>query len=73
MALLLRYALAITEQMKCWELLVQKIERFRTLCSTQQQHERGCAKERHATCNIQQCRELLNWPAMLRPFAPGFL
>ena len=36
---LLRYASAITEQQKCWELLAQKFDKF---------------QQQHATCNIQQ-------------------
>ena len=32
---LLRYASAITEQKKCWELLAEKFDRFQTLiCAT---------------------------------------
>ena len=34
---LLRYASAITEQKKCWELLAQKFDRFQTLHSNMQQ------------------------------------
>ena len=30
---LLRYALAITEQKKCWELLAQKFDQFQTSCN----------------------------------------
>ena len=35
---LLRYALAITEQKKCWELLAEKFDRFQTLRNNTQQH-----------------------------------
>ena len=36
---LLRYASAITEQKKCWELLAEKFDRFQTLRNnTQQRH-----------------------------------
>ena len=35
---LLRYASAITEQKKCWELLARKFDRFQTLCNNPQQH-----------------------------------
>ena len=35
---LLRYASAITEQKKCWELLAQKFDRFQTLSKNSQQH-----------------------------------
>ena len=50
---LLRYALAITEQKKCWELLAQKFDRFHTLCSNPQRHGTTCNKvckhTQHAT------------------------
>ena len=51
---LLRYASAITEQKKCWELLAEKFDRFQTLRNNMQQ-----GVETDATCNIQQCWELL--------------
>ena len=35
---LLRYASAITEQKKCWELLAEKFDRFQSLCNNTQQH-----------------------------------
>ena len=40
---LLRYASAIKEQKKCWELLAEKFDRFQTLCNNSQQHATGCA------------------------------
>ena len=40
---LLRYASAITEQKKCWELLAEKFDRFQTLRNNIQQHATGCA------------------------------
>ena len=40
---LLRYASAITEQKKCWELLTEKFNRFQTLRNNIQQHATGCA------------------------------
>ena len=51
---LLRYASAITEQKKCWELLAQSLttHHFKTLHNNYQQHATGCA-------NKQQCWELL--------------
>ena len=61
---LLRYASAITEQKKCWELLAEKFDRFQTLRNNMQQ-----GVQTDATCNIQQCWELL--VTMLRPFARG--
>ena len=47
-------ALAITEQNKCWEWLAAKFDRFQTLRNNMQQ-----GVETDATCNIQQCWELL--------------
>ena len=44
---LLRYASAITEQKKCWELLAEKFDRFETLRNNTQQHATGCANERN--------------------------
>ena len=44
---LLRYALAITEQKKCWELLAEKFDRFQTLRNNIQQHTTGCANGRN--------------------------
>ena len=49
---LLRYASAITEQKKCWELLAEKFDRFQTLRNSTtrnniQQHATGCANERN--------------------------
>ena len=35
---LLRYASAITEPKKCWELLTEKFDRFQTLPNNIQQH-----------------------------------
>ena len=51
---LLRYASAITEKKKCWELLAEKFDRFQTLRNNMQQ-----GVQTDATCNIQQCWELL--------------
>ena len=57
-ATLLRYALAITQPIKCWELLVQKFDRFQTLRNNFQPNmQQGVQTD--ATCNIQQCWELL--------------
>ena len=44
---LLRYASAITEQKKCWELLAEKFDRFQTLRNNIQQHVTGCANGRN--------------------------
>ena len=51
---LLRYASAITEQKKCWELLAEMFDRFQTSRNNMQQGE-----PTDATCNIKQCWELL--------------
>ena len=51
---LLRYASAITEQKKCWELFAEKFDRFQTLRNNMQQHV-----QTDTTCNIQRCWELL--------------
>ena len=57
---LLRYASAITEQKKCWELLAQKFDRFQTLRNKSQQHattcNRVCKRIQHvASNNIGNC------------------
>ena len=51
---LLRYASAITEQKKCWELLAEKFDRYQTLRNDMQQ-----GVQTDTTCNIQQFWELL--------------
>ena len=58
---LLRYASVIMEQKKCWELLAEKFDRFQTLHNNTQQHPTNMQQgvQRNATCNIQQCWELL--------------
>ena len=61
---LLRYASAITEQKKCWELLTEKFDRIQTLRNNMQQHATTCNNmqqgvQTDTTCNIQQCWELL--------------
>ena len=43
----LRYALAITEQKNCWELLAEKFDRFQTLRYNIKQHATGCANGRN--------------------------
>ena len=52
---LLRYASAITEQNKCWELLAEKFDRFQTLRNNTQQHpttcNRVCKRTQHVTSN----------------------
>ena len=53
---MLRYASAITEQKKCWELLAEKLDRFQTLRNNTQQHpttcNRVCKGAQHVTSNI---------------------
>ena len=44
---LLCYVRRSLEQKKCWELLTQQFDRFKTLSNNSQQHAK--------TCNIQQC------------------
>ena len=44
---LVRYASAITEQKKCWELLAEKFDRFQTLRNNIQQHATRCANGRN--------------------------
>ena len=68
---LLRYASAITEQNKCWELLAEKFDRFQTLRNNTQQHpttcNRVCKRTQLVTSNnVGSC-----WPTMFRPFARG--
>ena len=62
---LLRYASAITEQKKCWELLAEKFDRFQTLRNNTQEHpttcNRACKRTQHVTSNS----------TMLHPFARG--
>ena len=52
---LLRYASAITEQKKCWELLAEKFDRFQTLRNNKQQHPTTCKSGRN-----MQNRQLVN-------------
>ena len=47
---LLRFALAIMEQKKRWELLAEKFDQFQTLRNNMQQ-----GAQTDATCNIQHC------------------
>ena len=70
---LLRYASAITEQKKCWELLAEKFDRFQAWRNNSQQHpttcNRVCKRTQHVTSsNVGSC-----WPTMLRPFERGFI
>ena len=51
--ILLRFASAITEQKKCWELLAEKFDRFKTFRNGMQQ-----GVQMNATCNIKKCWEV---------------
>ena len=51
---LLRFALAIMEQKKRWDLLAEKFDQFQTLRNNMQQ-----GAQTDATCNIQKCWELV--------------
>ena len=50
-----RYASAITEQKKCWDLLAEKFDRFQTLRNNTQYHpttcNRLCKQTQHVTSN----------------------
>ena len=66
---LLRYASAITEEKKCWELLAEKFDRFQTLRNNTQQHPTTCnrvwKRTQHVTStNVESC-----WSPMLSPIA----
>ena len=52
---LLRYALEITEQKKCWQFLAQMFDRFQSLRNNSQQHATSCnrvgKRTQHVTSN----------------------
>ena len=58
-ATLLRYALAITEQKKGWELLASNFDPFQALCNNCQQHKTTCNTGCSNGCNmysdLQKC------------------
>ena len=66
---LLRYASAITEQKKYWELLAEKFDRFQTLRNITQQHPTTCNKVCKRTQHVTSINFGSCWPTMLRPFA----
>ena len=68
---LLRYASAITEEKKCWELLAEKFDRFQTLLNNTQQHPTTCNRVCKRTQNVTSNNVGSCWPTMLRPFARG--
>ena len=51
---LLRFALVIMEQKKCWESLAETLDQLQTLRNNMQQ-----GVQTDATCDIQQCWELV--------------
>ena len=66
---LLRYASAITEQKKCWELLAEKFYRFQTLRNNTQQHPTTCNRMWKRTQKVTSKYVESCWSTMLRPFA----
>ena len=67
---MLRYASAITEQKKCWELLAQTFDRYQTLRKNSQQHATTYIQQgvqMNAKTNAMSC-----WPTILRPFTRSF-
>ena len=68
---LLRYASAIREQKKCWELLAEKFDRFQTLRNNTQQHpttcNRVCKRTQHLTSNNVTCCRCYPTPDELEP------
>ena len=70
---LFRYASAITEQKRCFELSAQKFDQFQTLRNNSQQQSttcnRVCKWTQHVISNnVGSC-----WPTMLRPFVRGYI
>ena len=70
---LLRYASAITEQKKCWELLAEKFDRFQTLRNNTQQHPTACQRVCKGTQHVKSNNVGSCWPTVLRPLARGLL
>ena len=54
---LLRYASAIMEQKKCWEVLAQKSDRFKLCAAFPNNMQQGVQTD--GTCNIQQGWKML--------------
>ena len=69
---LLRYASAITEQKKWWELSAKKFDRFQTLRNNTQQHPTTSNRVYKRTQHVTSNNVGICWPTMLRPFARGF-
>ena len=70
---LLRYASAITEQKKCWELLPEKFYRFQTLRNNAQQHPRTCNRVCKRTQDVTSNNVGSCWSTMLHPFAGSLM
>ena len=68
---LLRYASAITEQKKSWELLAEKYDRFQTLRNNTQQHPTTCNRVCKRTEHVASNNAGSYWSTLLRPFARG--
>jgi len=59
-ATLLRSALAIMEQKKCWDLLASNFEPFQALCNNSQQHAATCNTGCNMYSNLQKCSVCLH-------------
>ena len=70
---LLRYASAITKQRKCWELSVQKFDRFQSLRNNSQQHTTAYNKVYKRTQHVSSNNVGTCWSRKVRPFAQGFI
>ena len=70
---LFRYASAITEQKKCWELLGEEFDQFQTLRNNTQQHPTTCNRVCKRTQQVTPNNVRSFWPTMLDPFARGFM
>ena len=66
----LRFASAITEQRKCWELVGQKFDRFQTLRNNSQQHATNCSRMYKRTQHVIYKNVGSCWPKIIiRSFA----
>ena len=66
---LLRYASAIKEQKKCWELLAEKFDQFQTFHNNTQQHPTTCNRVSKQTQHVTSNNVGSCWSTMLCPFA----
>ena len=69
-ATLLRSALVITEQKKCWELLASNVQPFQALCNNSQQHTTTGSNMQHWVSKRMQ--HVQQPPKMFHLFAWGF-